>query len=147
MNDVLVSAVVDTTAEITIVPQSIHDQMSPCREIIWRKDVSLAGGRETMTVGALGDVLVEIGGTQIRHHVYVAPLQVDMLLGIIFLHENGVQLVTSALEEAWRLCLKQTHPLDCRRTVVRQDHPWDVRGQHDQVPWNPPIAFPGVWTG
>lgn len=92
VNDVPVSAVVDTAAEITIVAQSVHDQMSPRPEIISSKDVNLAGGGETMTVGALGDVLVEIGGTRVRHHVYVAPLQVDMLLWIDFLHENGVEL-------------------------------------------------------
>uniref|UniRef100_A0A8W8MJN8 Peptidase A2 domain-containing protein n=1 Tax=Magallana gigas TaxID=29159 RepID=A0A8W8MJN8_MAGGI len=92
VNDVPVSAVVDTAAEITIVAQSIHDQMSPRPEIISSKDVSLAGGGETMMVGSLADVLVEIGGTHVRHHVYFAPLQVDMLLGIGFLHENDVDV-------------------------------------------------------
>lgn len=92
VNDVPVSAVVDTAAEITIVAQSIHDQMSPRPEIISSKDVSLAGGGETMTVGSLGDVLVEIGGTHVRHHIYVAPLQVDMRLGIDFLHENADEI-------------------------------------------------------
>lgn len=92
VNDVPVSAVVDTAAEITIVGQSIHDQMSPRPEIIASKDVSLAWGGETMTVGSLRDVLVEIGGTNVRHPVYVAPIQVDMLLGIDFLHENAVEL-------------------------------------------------------
>lgn len=90
LNDVLVSDVVETAAEITIVAQSIHDLMSRPK-IISRKDVSLVGGGETMTVGDFGDVLIEIGGTHVRHHVYVAPLQVDMLLGIDFLHENGVE--------------------------------------------------------
>lgn len=66
--------------------------MSPRPEIISSKDVSLAGGGETMTVGSLGGVLVEIGGTHVRHHMYVAPLQADMLLGIDFLHENAVEL-------------------------------------------------------
>lgn len=58
VNDVPVSAVVDTATAITIVAQSVYDKMSPCQEIIPSKDVNQAGGGETMTVGALGDVLV-----------------------------------------------------------------------------------------
>lgn len=45
-----------------------------------------------MTVDALWDVVVVIGWTQVRYHVYAAPLQVDMLQEIDLLQENGVQL-------------------------------------------------------
>lgn len=45
-----------------------------------------------MTVDALWDVVVVIEWTQVRHHVYAAPLQVDMLQEIDLLQESGVQL-------------------------------------------------------
>lgn len=86
------SAVVDTAAEITIVVLSVYDKMSSRPEISPRKDVYLVWGEESMTVGALGDVLLEIGETNVQHHVNIAPLQVDILLGIDFLHENRVEL-------------------------------------------------------
>lgn len=54
-----------------------------------------------------------------------------MLLSLI------VALETSALEQTWCPCLRQTHPLDCRRTPVRQDHPMDVRDQRDPEQWTP----------
>lgn len=75
-----------------------------------------------MTVDALWDVVVVIEWTQVRHHVYAAPLQVDRL---IYCRRVGysltVLLETSALERASRQFTTQTHPLDCGRTFVCQD--------------------------
>lgn len=128
VNDVPVSAVVDTAAEITIVAQSIYDQMSPRPEIISSKDVSLAGGGETMTVGSLGDILVEIGGTHFRHHVYVAPLQVDMLLGIDFLHGNAVELDCStgnfSVGANWVPMFKANSPSGLREDICTSRPPY-----------------------
>lgn len=92
VNDVPMSAVVDTAAEITIVVLSVYDKMPSRPEISPNKDVNLVGGGESMTVGALGDVYLEIGETNVQHHVNIAPLQVDILFEIDFLHENGVEL-------------------------------------------------------
>lgn len=54
-----VSAVV---AEISTVTQRVYGKMSPHPEIISSKEGNLAGGGGTMTVGALRDAPVEIGG-------------------------------------------------------------------------------------
>lgn len=51
-----------------------------------------------MAVGSLGNALIEIGGTQLRHLVYGTPLQDKMLLGIDFMQEHGVQLHCSTGE-------------------------------------------------
>lgn len=53
VNDITVSAVVDTAAEINTVAQNVaHAKMSPQSEIISRKDVNVAAGACTsMTVG------------------------------------------------------------------------------------------------
>lgn len=74
MNDVPISAVVDPAAEITIVVLSVYDKMSSRPEISPSKDVNLVGGGESMTMGALGDVLLEIGETSDQHHVNIAQL-------------------------------------------------------------------------
>lgn len=71
---------------------------SPRPEISTSIDVNLAGGGATMAVGSLGNALIEIGGTQLRHLVYVAPLQDEMLLGIDFMQGHGVQLHCSTGE-------------------------------------------------
>lgn len=47
--------------------------MYPQPEIILSKDLNLAAGWESMTEGERSD--------HVKHYVYVAPLQVDMLLG------------------------------------------------------------------
>lgn len=88
VNGVLVSAVVDTAAEITIIAKRVYDKMSPRPEISTSIDVNLAWGGATMAVGSLGNALIEIEGTQLRHLVYVAPLQDEMLLGIDFMQEH-----------------------------------------------------------
>lgn len=59
-NAVSVSAVVDTAAEITTVVQGLYNKMSPGPEIISSKDMNLAWSAVTITVGALGDGIVEI---------------------------------------------------------------------------------------
>lgn len=53
VNDITVSAVVDTAAEINTVAQNVaHAKVSPQSEIISSKDVNLAAGACTsMTVG------------------------------------------------------------------------------------------------
>lgn len=51
-----------------------------------------------MAMGSIVNALIEIGGTQIRHLVYVGTLQDEMLLGIDFMHEQGVQLHCSTGE-------------------------------------------------
>lgn len=48
-----------------------------------------------MGVGALGAVLVDMGGIQVKPLVYVAQLQVDMLIVIDFLQENCRNFTTS----------------------------------------------------
>lgn len=49
-------------------------------------------GRGKHDGGCSWYVLVEIGETNVLHHVNIAPLQVEILLGIDFLHVNGVEL-------------------------------------------------------
>lgn len=51
-----------------------------------------------MTVGALRDAPVEKGGTKIKKTLCIAQLQVDMVLYIDFLQENGMQLNCSSRE-------------------------------------------------
>lgn len=58
VNGVLVSAVVDTAAEITIIAQQVYDKMSPRPEISTSIDVNLTGGRATMAVGSLGNAFL-----------------------------------------------------------------------------------------
>uniref|UniRef100_K1PUT2 Uncharacterized protein n=1 Tax=Magallana gigas TaxID=29159 RepID=K1PUT2_MAGGI len=70
VNGVLVSAVVDTAAQITIIAQRVYDKMSPRPEISTSIDVNLAGGGATMAVGSLENALIEIGGTQLRYPMY-----------------------------------------------------------------------------
>ncbi|XP_062613888.1 uncharacterized protein LOC134275637 [Saccostrea cucullata] len=72
--------------------------MSPPPKILSNIDVNLAGGGATMSVGLLGPLNIEIGDMRLRHPVYMAPLQDDMLIGIDFMQENEVQLHCGAGE-------------------------------------------------
>ncbi|XP_061185071.1 receptor-type tyrosine-protein phosphatase alpha-like [Saccostrea echinata] len=51
-----------------------------------------------MVVGVLGSLPIEIGSNQLKHPVYVAPLQVDMLLGIDLIQDDGIKLPCGAAE-------------------------------------------------
>lgn len=61
VNGVLVSAVVDTAAEITIIAQRINDKMFPLPEISSSINVNLAGGGATMAVVSIGNAFIDIG--------------------------------------------------------------------------------------
>lgn len=89
---VVVNAVVDTAAELTIISQNVYDKLPWRTELDFHNNVNLAGGGATMSVGFMGNVDLEIGDSKFSTPVYVAPLQDEMLLGIDFLQGNGVTL-------------------------------------------------------
>lgn len=71
LNGISVSDVDDTAADImTIALRSIKSCLS-APEIIFIKNLNLAGGWETKTVGPMGFVLKEMGGTKVEQFGYV----------------------------------------------------------------------------
>ena len=79
IHGMVVDAVVDTAAEITIISQRVYISLKPrpggCKEM----NVRLAGGGASMVAGFFSEVEIGIGEYQCHHPVYVAALQDSML--------------------------------------------------------------------
>ena len=92
IHGMVVDAVVDTAAEITIISQRVYKSLKPrpggCKEM----NVRLASDGASMAAGCLSEVEIGIGEYQCHHPVYVAALQDSMLLSIDFLQVNHICL-------------------------------------------------------
>ena len=85
-------AVVDTTAQVTLVSEDFYKSLDPAPPI--RKEVVMntAGKRMQMNGNIAGPFQVVLGTHQFSVEIYVAPIEEEMLLGLDFLEANGVSL-------------------------------------------------------
>ena len=88
IHGMVVDAVVDTAAEITIISQRVYKSLKPrpggCKEM----NVRLAGDGASMAAGFFSEVEIGICEYQCHHPVYVAAFEDYTLLGIDFLQAN-----------------------------------------------------------
>ncbi|MES9882037.1 MAG: pol polyprotein [Sedimenticola sp.] len=85
----IVEAVVDTGAEFSIISDRVYRSLrKPPNRI---RDVRLlTAGRELyMNAFVAGPIMIKIGSQWYEEHVYVAPIEVEMLLGFDILYERG----------------------------------------------------------
>jgi hypothetical protein len=85
-------AVVDTTAQVTLVSEDFYKSLDPAPPI--RKEVVMntAGKGMQMNGNIAGPFQVVLGTHQFSVEIYVAPIEEEMLLGLDFLEANGVSL-------------------------------------------------------
>lgn len=84
-----VQAVLDTGAEVTIISDKIFPQIQPTPPVV--KEVNLRpAGRDMIMKGKIvGPVKISLGNKVYNEHVYVAPIEDKMLLGLGFLRKIG----------------------------------------------------------
>ena len=118
IHGMVVDAVVDTAAEITIISQRVYKSLKPrpggCKEM----NVRLAGDGASMAAGCLSEVEIGIGEYQCHHPVYVAALQDSMLLSIDFLQVNHICLLCGS-GEFWFNGFTEAHRMHKPNPEVR----------------------------
>ena len=88
----LLSAVVDTAAEVSIISDRAYDKLDPRPPKL--RDVFLhAAGRGMRMKGMIvGPVALKLGDQSFSVDIYVAPIGEEMLLGLDFLRQHGVTI-------------------------------------------------------
>ena len=99
LDNLNLSAVVDTAAEVTLISDSIYRQLDPKPQILKHIKLHTAGKNLDMIGFVVGPVSLRLGSQTFQEAVYVAPIEDDMLLGINFLvkHDANLDLKNSIL--------------------------------------------------
>ena len=92
LQDVILQAVVDTAAAVTIISDSIFRELEPKPPYLKKVILHTAGRDMKMEGFVVGPVALKLGETTFPEAVYVAPIQDDMLLGLDFLLRHGVDI-------------------------------------------------------
>ncbi|KAH3834917.1 hypothetical protein DPMN_108250 [Dreissena polymorpha] len=96
VGDVMVDAVVDSAAEVSRISDRVYQAMKqpPPK----RRDVKLliTGRDASMQVFVVGQIKLKIGNCWYQEHLYVAPTDVDMLLGFDILMNPGRAIINMA---------------------------------------------------
>ena len=92
LQGILIKAVVDTAAEVTIISDRIFNELKPKPPCL-KKVILRTAGRDLKMKGfVVGLVPLQLGSGTFMEAVYVAPIQDDMLLGLAFLLRHGVDI-------------------------------------------------------
>ena len=100
INGMVVDAMVDTAAEITIISQRVYESLTLCPGGVEEMNVRITIDGTNMTASFLGELEIGINEYRCPHLVYVAALQDSMLLGIDLLQANHICL-SYCSEEFW----------------------------------------------
>ncbi|XP_052262947.1 uncharacterized protein LOC127866466 isoform X4 [Dreissena polymorpha] len=96
VGDVMVDAVIDSAAEVSLISDRVYKAMKqpPPKQ----RDVKLLmTGRDASMQGfVVGPVKLKIGNNWYQQHLYVAPTDVDMLLGFDILMNPGRAIINMA---------------------------------------------------
>ncbi|KAH3777315.1 hypothetical protein DPMN_178755 [Dreissena polymorpha] len=96
VGDVMVDAVIDSAAEVSLISDRVYKAMKqpPPKQ----RDVKLLmTGRDASMQGfVVGPVKLKIGNYWYQQHLYVAPTDVDMLLGFYILMNPGRAIINMA---------------------------------------------------
>ncbi|XP_052269593.1 uncharacterized protein LOC127871024 isoform X3 [Dreissena polymorpha] len=131
VGDVMVDAVIDSAAEVSLISDRVYKAMKqpPPKQ----RDVKLLmTGRDASMQGfVVGPVKLKIGNYWYQQHLYVAPTDVDMLLGFDILMNPGRAIINMA--EATIIFDGQVLSLE-GGSLQHTDH------VHDAVPFALPTA-------
>ena len=92
LQDVKLLAVMDTTAEVTIISDSIFRELQPTPPYLKKVILHTAGRDLRMDGFVVGPVALKLGEITFPGAVYVALIQDDMLLGLDFMLRHGVNI-------------------------------------------------------
>ena len=83
---------VDTAAEVTIISDSLYRRLCPKPHLVQNVTLHTASKNLDMVGYVVVPVSLQLGSRVYSIHVYVAPIEDDMLLGLDLIGTNGVTL-------------------------------------------------------
>ncbi|KAH3781668.1 hypothetical protein DPMN_159569 [Dreissena polymorpha] len=92
VNGLVVQAVVDTTAEVTLVSYRVVAQLPEEVPVLEHVYMKTAGRGLQMNGSIVGPVTIQLGDMIFKEMVYVAPIEDCMLLGQDFLTKHGATI-------------------------------------------------------
>ncbi|CAG2231666.1 unnamed protein product [Mytilus edulis] len=92
IQDKLVTALIDTGSEVTIMQDKVFDSLKEKPYVIKETLMHGAGREMQMTCRITNPTLFRIQDLLFNHHLYIAPIDCEMLLGHDFLASNNVIL-------------------------------------------------------
>nr|XP_045590082.1 uncharacterized protein LOC123752056 [Procambarus clarkii] len=112
VENVMVRAIVDSAAEVTIISQEVHQKLIPLLLVIRRITLNTAGKCICIPGTLVGPVTLLIPGRKFKVNVYVAPIEDNMLLGLDFMKRQGISL---ALAQSQMILQGQIIPMQLGR--------------------------------
>ncbi|KAH3801425.1 hypothetical protein DPMN_155075 [Dreissena polymorpha] len=88
LNGLVIQAVVDTAAEVTLVSDRVIAQLSAKVPVLEQVLMKTAGRGLQMNGSIVGPVTIQLGDMVFKERVYVAPIEDYMLLGLDFLKKT-----------------------------------------------------------
>ena len=97
LQGIALKAVVDTAATVTIVSNKVYRQWTVNPPCLKPATLKLAGRDTKMDGHIVGPVSLELGSTVFQVVVRVAPIHSDMLIGLDFLLQHGLEISLNEL--------------------------------------------------
>ena len=92
IQDLSISATLDTGAQMSIMKESVFNQLSPKPDLVEPVRLNLAGRNSYMPAYMSSPVPFKIGNTEFRHPFLIAPIGDALLLGMDVFKPNGIKL-------------------------------------------------------
>ena len=110
-------AVVDTAATVTIISDKVYRQWSVNPPCLKPATLKLAGRDKKIEGHVVGPVTLKLGSTVFPVVVHVAPIHSDMLIGLDFLLQHGLEI---SLNELYLLIRadKERIPLEIEKSQI-----------------------------
>ncbi|KAH3734809.1 hypothetical protein DPMN_041258 [Dreissena polymorpha] len=143
VGDILVDAVVDSAAEVSIITDRIYEAMKQPPPKLGDVKLLMTGRDYSMPSFVVGPVELKIGNCWYREHLHVAPTDVDILLGFDILVNPGRAIINMA---------EATIIFDGQVLNLKRGGPQHAKDVHDAVPLVLPtvpdvVRDPGMTIG
>ena len=89
---IVLNAVIDTAAMVTVISDTLYKEMAVKPELLKTAILTTAGRDQKLNGQVIGPVSLKLGESLYSVLVHVAPIYEDMLLGLNFLLEHGLEI-------------------------------------------------------
>ena len=89
---IVLNAVIDTAAMVTVISDKLYKEMAVKPELLKTAILKTAGRDQKLNGQVVGPVSLKLGESLYSVLVHVAPIYEDMLLGLNFLIEHGLEI-------------------------------------------------------